>query len=617
MDNYSPLDLSAVEIGEGFWKKKKELIRDVTIFSVEKRFRETGRFEAFKFSWTPGSDLPKPHFFWDSDVAKWIESAAYILQKGEAPKLYASAREVIDDIKKNQDENGYFNIYHTVVEPEIRFKNRDHHELYCLGHLIEAAVAWYNATGEEDFLDTMDRYIDHVIQVFCVEKSAAFVTPGHEEIELALIKLFRLRKEKKYLDLAMFFINSRGCKKEELYRDWSRSKYDQSHIPVREQKTAEGHSVRACYLYSAMADAAREAGDEELLSACKTIFDDIYYGKMYITGGIGSTNKGEAFTIPYDLPNDTAYAETCAAIALAFFANRMKDIDFDAKYADVIEKVIFNGMLSGLSLDGKSFFYENPLEINISDRHRHASVNENDRLPITQRLEVFDCSCCPPNVTRFISSIESYIFSESEESIVLHQFIPCSATVSGAKVKVETSYPLNGAVKVTVSGGKGKELFVRIPGWCDTVGFDQPFDEKENGYTKLEIKDDDFVLNIDMYMAPLLVAANPKVKADAGKSAVTFGPIVYCAEGKDNDENLFDIVLDSETEFEKTFEPAFDAYVLSCRAKVISSRFDSLYVPFEDLESEETTLKLIPYFAFANRGESDMRVWLNCKTSVS
>ena len=614
MDNYSPVDFSDVELKDGFWKKKNDLIRDVTIFSVEKRFRETGRFEAFKFSWTPGSELPRPHFFWDSDVAKWIESVAYILQKGDCPGLYASAREVIDDIKKNQDENGYFNIYHTVVEPEIRFKNRDHHELYCLGHLIEAAVAWFNATGEEDFLEAMDKYVDHVIKVFVVDKSAAFVTPGHEEIELALIKLYRLRKDRKYLDLAMFFLNERGRAKEELYRDWSRSKYDQSHVPVREQKTAEGHSVRACYLYSAMADAARETGDEELLSACKAIFDDIYCSKMYITGGIGSTNKGEAFTASFDLPNDTAYAETCAAIALAFFANRMKDIDFDSKYAEVVETVIFNGMLSGLSLDGKSFFYENPLEINLSDRTRHASVNESDRLPITQRLEVFDCSCCPPNVTRFISSIGNCIFSESGDSIVLHQFIPCSSVVSGAKVTVETSYPLEGHIKVTVGGGMGKKLFVRLPGRCDAVGFDRPFDEKANGYAEFEIAEDEFTLNIDLRFIPRFVAANQKVRADAGKVAVVLGPVVYCAEGVDNSEELFDYYVDTNANAMVEFDPFFGANVLTLEAEVRKPRNEkALYFPADETKAEKKELKLIPYFAFANRGESDMRVWLNAK----
>lgn len=620
MGNLKSIDFSAVEIGGGFWKKKKGLIKDVTMFSVEKRFRDTGRFEAFKFNWKPDSDIPQPHFFWDSDIAKWIESVAFILQKGDSPALYDSAREVIDDIIANQGDDGYFNIYHTVVEPELRFKNRDHHELYCLGHLIEAAVAWFNATGEGDFLDALDKYIDLVIKVFVEEKSAEFFTPGHEEIELALIKLYRLKKDKKYLDLALFFLNMRGVNKEENYRGWSKPNYDQSHLPIREQKTAEGHCVRACYLYSAMADAAAETGDEEILAACKAIFDDIYFKKMYITGGIGSSNKGEAFTTAFDLPNDTAYTETCAAIALAMFANRMKDLDLNSKYADVIERVIYNGMLSGLSLDGKSFFYENPLEINLDDRTRHTSVNDSDRLPITQRLEVFNCSCCPPNVTRFIASIEGMIFSEGEDSIVLHQFIPCKAEINGAKISVETEYPLNGQVTVTITGGKGKKLLVRNPGWCDTMGsFNQEFKEKENGYTEFEIYEDEYVLTFDMCMIPKFVAANPKVRADAGKLAVTYGPLVYCAEGIDNNEPLFDLKIDPKLYdrydsfggFEAEFDPLFDAPVFTGKAKTADYDDKQLYYDAEFAKEKETTLRLIPYFAFANRGESDMRVWFD------
>ncbi len=620
MEDLQKISFDKIEITGGFWKRRQEINRNTTIFSVENRFRDTGRFEAFKFNWKEGADVPKPHFFWDSDIAKWLESVACILQREKDESLYRDAREVIDDIAAHQDENGYFNIYHTVVEPDNRFKDRDHHELYCLGHLIEAAVAWFNATGESDFLETLDRYIDYVIRVFVVERSAGFVTPGHEEIELALIKLYRLKKDKKYLDLAMFFLNERG-KCDPTLGNWARGMYNQSHLPVREQRTAEGHSVRACYLYSAMADAALETGDEELLEACKAIFDDIADKKMYITGGVGSSHHGEAFTVPYDLPNATAYAETCAAISLAMFAGRMQLLERDAKYADVVERVIYNGMLSGISLDGKSFFYENPLEIRLQDRTKDVSVNDGERLPITQRLEVFWCSCCPPNVTRFIASIGDYLMSANDDEIYLHQFMPYTAAFDGMKITMETEYPVNGNVKIRVRGAKGKTLFVRIPGWCGTAGFTTSRPDcdlhpgEAKGYAKLPVAEDDFTLDVDMQMEPLWIAANHNVAADAGKVALTYGPLVYCAEGIDHDFPLFAAKVDLRGSYTKTFAPEYDAPVFVFTGSIPADDGKGLYYNVADLNGEPkpVNLRFIPYFAFANRGESDMQVWFLCQ----
>ena len=611
MSELHPVSFRSIEITGGFWKNRQDINRNTTIFSVENRFRDTGRFEAFKFNWKEGADVPKPHYFWDSDIAKWLESVAYLLQKEKNEKLYADAREVIDDIAAHQDENGYFNIYHTVAEPENRFRNRDHHELYCLGHLIEAAVAWFNATGERDFLETIDKYIDYVIRVFVVEKSAGFVTPGHEEIELALIKLYRLKKDKKYLDLAMFFLNERG-KCDPALGNWARGMYNQSHLPVREQKTAEGHSVRACYLYSAMADAARDTGDAELLAACKAIFDDISTKKMYITGGVGSSHHGEAFTVPYDLPNATAYAETCAAISLAMFAGRMQLLEPDAKYADVVERVIYNGMLSGVSLDGKSFFYENPLEIRLEDRTKNVSVTGGERLPITQRLEVFGCSCCPPNVTRFIASVGDYLLSAGENEIYLHQFMPYSAAVDGIQIEMETDYPVSGKVKIRISGAKGKTLCIRVPGWSDDASFSVPF-EMKNGYACISVESDAFSLDADFNMQPKWIAAHRLVAADAGKVALTYGPLVYCAEGIDNDFPLFAASPDLRGSYTKTYDPLYGTAVFTWEGHIPADEGQGLY--YDALafggKTEPVNIRLIPYFAFANRGESDMQVWFN------
>ena len=607
MDHFQPVDFSAVDITGGFWAEKQKCICDVTIFSVRDQFAQTGRFRAFDFDWTEGSDVPRPHYFWDSDIAKWMESAAYLLQKAPNDELQAQIETLIDRIAQHQDSDGYFNIYHTVVEPENRFRIRDHHELYCLGHLIEAGVAYYNATGRDRLLNLLDRYIDLVIRVFCVEKSAGFTTPGHEEIELALLRLYRVRRDRKYLDLAMFFLNERG-KREEGLTDWCNTRYNQSHLPVRQQRTAEGHAVRACYLYSAMADAAMETGDAELLAACRALFDDIVSKKMYITGGIGSSHHGEAFTTAYDLPNDTAYNETCASIALAMFADRMKEIDLDAKYADIVEREWYNGILAGLSLDGKAFFYENPLEIRLADRTRHRSMSSGDRLPITQRLEVFGCSCCPPNVTRFLASMEGSVLSAADDAIVVHQFLPCKAQIGDAALQMETRYPLDGKVCLSLSGAKGKRLMVRIPGWCRQYTCPTPC-EVQRGYAVFDVDSDRFSLEMDFSMPLTFYYAHPAVCADAGKCARMRGPVVYCMEGVDNGERLFDLTVDLTCTPQVRDDASFGLPVLELRGTRTRDAADAPLYACDAPERTAVPVTFIPYCGFANRGETDMTVW--------
>lgn len=603
-----PVSFLNVDITDGFWAEKQKLNREVTNYSVRDRFEDSGRFEAFNFNWTEGSDFERPHFFWDSDIAKWLEGSCYIYAKNKDPELLAYVDDVIDKIELHQSEDGYFNIYHTVVEPELKFGNRDHHELYCLGHLLEAACAYYQATGSDRFIRILDRYVDLVIRVFVEEKSAAFTTPGHEEIELALVKLYRLTGTKKYLDLASFFINNRGVR-EEYIPDWCIPKYFQSHLPVREQKTAEGHAVRACYLYSGMADVAVETDDKELLDACHALFEDITERKMYISGGVGSTHRGEAFTVPYDLPNDTAYNETCAAIALAFFADRMKDIELDSKYADVIEREIFNGILSGLSADGKAFFYENPLEINLLDRYKDGSVNDGERLPITQRLELFGCSCCPPNVTRFISSIGGSLYSYNDDSIIIHQFVNSSATIDGADVNVETSYPANGIVCINVTGAKNKKLYVRKPGWCTSYTVSDNCIMK-NGYMEFDILSDSFGITINFDMQPVFYYADPRIRADAGKAALMYGPVLYCMEKVDNEYDLFDITVDTSKDITLAEDSFFECNdLVACGYVSADEMISGLYGIRKPAAKKEIEVRFIPYRCFANRGESDMCVW--------
>lgn len=310
-----------VNITGGFWKDRIALNESVTLDSVRRRFEDTGRFSALGCNWKQG-EPDRPHFFYDSDAAKWMEAAAYVLSKHSDSELESYVEELIDRIERNMTPDGYFNVWYTVVEPGKRFTDRDHHELYCAGHLIEAAAAYYEATGKRRFLDLMRRYAELIETVFCREDSAAFTTPGHPEIELALVRLYRCTGEKRWLDLSRFFVDKRGNNEKDRGQasGFASEDYLQDMIPLREQTQATGHSVRACYIYSAMADIAYECGDRELLAAANSIFKNITEHRMYITGGIGSTRVGEAFTVDGDLPNETAYAETCAAVSLAMFA---------------------------------------------------------------------------------------------------------------------------------------------------------------------------------------------------------------------------------------------------------------------------------------------------------
>jgi len=598
-----------VDITGGFWKEKQTLISETTIYAVMNRFEDTGRFEAFNLSWKEGSDIPKPHYFWDSDIAKWMESAAYIYEKNHDENLKRITLDVVAKIEKHQLPDGYFNIYHQIVEPENRFKNREHHELYCLGHLIEAAVAISTCMGDDKLIEVLDRYIDLVIKTFMVDCSADFTTPGHEEIELALFRLYTLRGDKKYYDLAMFFLNKRG-EKEEFSWDWEKRGYNQSHMPVREQKDAVGHSVRACYLYTAMADAAVLAGDEKMLAACNALFEDIAERKMYISGGIGSTNKGEAFTIGYDLPSDSAYTESCAGIALAFFANRMKDIEPDAKYSDVIERLMYNGILSSLSLDGKSFFYENPLEINLVDRNRYTSTHDRCELPRTQRSEVFDCSCCPPNITRFYASLGDYVLSFSDEAVYLHQYMPMKAEADGAVISVETLYPRDGKISINAKSLSGRMLAVRKPFWCDSFTSSVSPVKEEKGYLFFAATEDETALEIDFKMEPVFIASNSHLRHTAGKTALMYGPMLYCIERQDNNDwELWNLIPDTTKELQRKFDEKIGAFRFGAAGKLLRPG-SSLYNRISDMKLTDVIIQFIPYYSFANRGEDDMRVWL-------
>lgn len=600
---------SNVKIDGGFWKGKQDLNRESVIWAVYERFTETGRFEALKCAWQEG-EPNRPHIFWDSDVAKWMESAAYLIKEKPNARLERILDKWIAIIAEHQEESGYFNSYFCTFPDEKRFFNRDCHELYCVGHWIEAAVAHFDATGERKFLDIVCKMADYVEKRFVIDKDTGFQTPGHEEIELALVKLYGTTGERRYLELSKHFVNTRGTVDEGKLTQWCSddNRYAQSDLPARELSTAEGHSVRAVYFYSAMADIAYQTNDQALFAACERIFDNIVTKRMYVTGGIGSTASGEAFTVDYDLPNHIAYSESCAAIGLVFFASRMLRFRADSKYSDVIERILYNGFLSALSLDGKSFFYVNPLEVLTEFNKREVSTNGAAvRTPPAHRFAVFNCSCCPPNITRFLSSLGGYLYGDDGETVYVHQFMQSKTTVErgGAtvRIKTRTKFPENGKVTISVSGGSTR-VAVRIPYWCDSYR-----GETVNGYAYFDVKEGDS-LKFDFGMKVRMIAARPEVDMDCGRYAVMRGPVVYCTEAIDNGAHLRDIRLARRSRAKLGWDAELGVPTLTLRGYRTETRPDApLYYDASKQALKETEIKMIPYYAFANREETDMLVW--------
>lgn len=603
------IDYGNTDFTGGYLFEKAELNRKITIDAVWDRFSDTGRVAAFACEWKEGMDK-KPHIFWDSDVAKWMEGAAYILKKHDDPSLVRKIEGIIDEIEKNMWDDGYFNSYYTVAEPENRFTNRDCHELYCAGHLMEAAVAYYEVTGKDRFLKLMERYADCIKKVFIDDDSASFNTPGHEEIELALVRMYHATKNEKYLEMAKFFVEKRGNGEKDFGSENIKGKYSQSHLPAREQKTARGHCVRALYFYCAMADLAYELNDDGLKEACKSLFDDITNRKMSVTGGLGASWRGEAFSIPYILPNKKAYNETCAAISMIFFAHRMLKLENNAEYADVIERVLYNGFLSGLSLDGKKFFYENPLEIDLKDREKEpeeVAFGRAEHLPITERVEVFSCSCCPPNINRILPRLEDYVYAKDGDTYYINQFTGSKMNDGEAFISQTTDYPVSGKVKIETNGVK--KLAVRKPYWCENFAVNAEY-TMENGY--IVIENPSAEINIDFEMKPVLVQANKKAYNLNGRAAVAMGPIVYCCEGIDNAGGLRSLFIDAGNfEYSVEYNEEFGLNTLKV-AGFRRKENDGLYFKYSD-DTEKTEIRLIPYNCFANRGETDSLVWMNVK----
>ncbi len=617
-----PVSFTQVKIEDQFWSPKMKVNREQTIPFEYQQCKETGRIDAFKLDWKPGME-PKPHFFWDSDVAKWIEAVSYTLATNHDPELDGLLDKVIKLIASAQQPDGYLNVYFTAVEPEKRWKDlRDAHELYCAGHMIEAGVAHFQATKKRTLLDVVCRYADYIDTVFGPEEEKLKGYPGHQEIELALVKLYRATNLEKYLKLSQYFIDERG--KQPHYFDLEKkespgffdafmnthkniNEYNQSHIPVREQREVVGHAVRALYMYCAMADLAGETGDETLLEACERLWENLHNKNMYITGGIGSTRNNEGFTFDYDLPNESAYAETCASVAVVFWNHRLLQVDCDSKYADAMERALYNGVLSGISLDGKKFFYANPL----------ASLGD------THRKDWFGCACCPPNIARLLASIGEYIYSQSEHDIIAHLYVNSHVKVkineTLVKLKQTTNYPWDGDIKLTIEVAHPITfgLKLRIPEWCAKpelyVNGEEIKIQLDKGYVRVEKQwNSADIVELKLPMEIERIYANPKVRQNINHVAIQRGPIVYCLESTDNTEMLTNIVLPR-----KELESTFDKNLLGGIVKITG---DAYLLTNNDLKDRLYTnskpdfapyrITAVPYYAWDNREPGQMIVWI-------
>lgn len=537
--------------------------------------------------------------FQDSDVYKWLEAVGYFLQGYRDSALESKADAFIRAICDAQMDNGYLDTLYIINDIDKAFTNlRDHHELYCFGHLAEAALSIYRATKDDRLLNAAYRFADLICETFCHSKKRGY--DGHEIAEMALVKLYRESGNLAYLHTAKFMIEERG--KQPYYFDIEHGKhtdgtayrYNQAHCQPKHQKEAVGHAVRGVYLYSAMADLAKECKDTELECACKSIWSNIVNKKLYITGGIGATVHGEAFSFDYDLPNDLAYAETCASIGLIFFAQRMSELEIRANYADVLERALYNTVLSGMSADGNAFFYVNPLEV-LPQASKEDSRKQHIR-PVRQKW--FSCACCPPNLARLIGSLQKYIYTVNSSTVFLHQFICGKADFSYGELQL-TKQGTQFCIKIRAQ--KECALAVRIPEWCNNFDINCKYTVK-NGYAFIEIRHS-AEITLDLHMQPRLVKCSNRVRANVGKVAVMRGPVVYCLEEADNGKDLQMLKLDSTQPLE---------YRDGCiYAQGIREKADeSLYSTYSERAFTKCTLKFVPYYTWGNRGENEMCVYV-------
>lgn len=638
-----PLYLDRVTIHGGLWGERQATNRSRTIPAIYDQLQKTGRIDAWRMD--PNRERPKKRsvitMFFDSDTGKWLEAVGYSLHTHPDPALEKQADEVISLIEKAQKPDGYLNTYFGNFEPENRWRNlRDWHEMYNIGHLIEGAVAYTRATGKRTILDVLARSADHIDSLFGPDDGKKRGYPGHPELEMALVTLYRETGDEKYLNLSKYFVDERG--RDPKYFDmearergedpadfWAQTyKYCQAHKPVREQTEATGHAVRACYLYAGIADVASETGDAELVEVSRRLWDDLTSHQMYVTGGLGPAHSNEGFTFAYDLPNETAYAETCAAIALAFWAHRMFHIDPHGRYIDVMERALYNCVLSGVSYSGDQFFYANPLtSYPYVNPHEHFSGITSDKH--YHRQDWFFCPCCPPNLARIVASIGGYFYSVADERLYVHLYNDNSARfeLGGQSVQIaqQTNYPWDGAVNLTVNieNPARFELALRIPGWCRSFKLEVNGEAQsitpQDGYAVIarQWQDGDRVtLMLDMPVERLM--PHPEIRHDAGQIALQRGPVVYCLEEVDNGAKLANVVIPPGGKLAAHFDANLlgGVTVITGDAVRVEPSTESwggdLYRPQPLVNTTRSPFQFvaIPYYLWANRAPGEMRVWI-------
>ncbi|MBD0367560.1 MAG: glycoside hydrolase family 127 protein [Flavisolibacter sp.] len=623
LQQYQNVNFSRVQITDNFWKPKIDKVSRVTIpVCIEQTEVKTPRIRNFEIAAGKKQGKFEGLFYDDSDVYKALEAIAYSLKNHPDPALEKKADEWIELIAAAQQPDGYINTYYTLQFPEKRWTDMSMHEDYNGGHLIEAAVAYFDATGKRKLLDVAVKFANHFDSLFGPNKRH-WVT-GHQELELALVKLYKVTKDEKYLKLADWLLSERGHKRAVGYTwtSWKDTAYAQDVKPVKEQTEITGHAVRAMYMYTGAADVAALTGDEEYMHAMKNVWEDVVYRNMYLTGGIGSSGGNEGFSVDYDLPNEQAYCETCASVGMVLWNQRMGMLTGESKYVDVLERSLYNGALDGLSLSGDRFFYGNPL----------ASVGR------AYRREWFGTACCPANIARLVESLGNYIYGYNNNGIWVNLYVGSNTTIPIGKQKVslamQTNYPWDGRVQLTLSPQKKTKfgLRLRIPGWAqgdavpgelyrfeDTTSakFTVQLNDKEisyrveKGYIVLdrEWKNDD-VVTLTLPMEVKRVVSRPEVKADVDRVALQRGPMVYCIEGADNNGKAWNIILPPNAPLSTVQHTVLSEPVVAIQTEVpaLTVAPDGMGV-----QSEKKRLVAIPYYTWANRGQGEMQVWLPIK----
>lgn len=619
------VNFSQVNITDHFWKPKIDLVATKTLSAcIYQTEVATPRIKNFERVARAKGEPHEGIFYDDSDVFKALEAMAYSLKTHPSAEMENKCDEWINKIAAAQQPDGYLNTWYTLKGLQDRYTDMSMHEDYNAGHMIEAGVAYYNATGKRKLLDVCIKWADHFDALFGPGKRD-WVT-GHQELELALVKLYKVTNNSKYLRLADWLLSERGKKlaKGYTWTDWKDTAYAQDVLPVKEQTEITGHAVRAMYMYTGAADVAAQTGDKDYMKAMRTVWEDVVYRNMYITGGIGSAGSNEGFSKDYDLPNEYAYCETCASVGMVFWNQRMNAMSGNAEYMDVLERSLYNGALDGLSLSGDRFFYGNPL----ASRGQH------------YRREWFGTACCPANIARLISSLGNYIYAKTDNAIYVNLFVGSNTTIplkmGNVDVKMETNYPWDGKVRLNIDPEKKLKFKVhfRIPGWTSNRPSKKDIytdnwiweDEKpltfflngkpitydfDNGYGIIDTvwKKGD-VLEIEFPMRIKYMTAKPEVKSDSNRIALQRGPLVYCVEGADNEGKAWNIIVPENTVFETIDYKVQDENIkaLTAEVPVVTVGDDGI-----SLQTEKKKITAIPYYTWANRGKNEMQVWLPTK----